>query len=131
MSRGSLGACDRLKRDRIADRDLGEHLAVELDVRRRELTDELRVALAETARGGVDALDPQAAEVPLADLARPVHVHPGVLHGLVRDRVAARPLAAEATGGLQDAVATAAGLESSFSAGHGTSSLLVGQELLD
>ena len=79
-------ACERR---RIADRDLGEHLAVELDVRLAELADQLAVADAERARGGVDALDPQRAEVALALLARPVHVQPRVLHRLVGDRVAA------------------------------------------
>src|SRR5262245_50391256 len=111
MRRGSLGASDRLKRDRIADRDLGEHLAVMLDVRARQLADQLGVPLTEAARCGVDPLDPQAAEVPLADLARPVHVHPRVLDRLVGDRVAARTLAAEALRGLEHAVATAASLE--------------------
>src|SRR5678809_153771 len=86
---------------------------------------------AQAARGGVDPLDPQRAEVALADLARAVHVHPGVLHGLVGDRVAARALAAEAAGGLEHTVAAAARLESSFCAGHGESLLLVRQELLD
>src|SRR5262249_57671570 len=65
------------------------------------------------------------------DLARGVHGHPRVLHRLVGDRVAAGPLAAKAAGGLEHAVATAASLESSFGAGHGESSLLVRQELLD
>jgi hypothetical protein len=41
-----------------------------------------------------------------------------VLDALVRDRVAVLPLAAETLRPLEQAVATAAGFESSFSAGH-------------
>src|SRR6185295_6317173 len=111
--------------------DLGEHLAVERDAGGAELAHQLGVTVAEPAGRRVDALDPQRAEVALADLARAVHVHPRVLHRLVGDRVAAGALAAEAAGGLEHAVATAASLESSFGAGHGESSLLVRQELLD
>src|SRR5690606_28890320 len=79
---------------------------------------QLGVADAEVARGGIDALDPQRAEVALAHLARAVHVHPRVLDALVGDGVAVLPLAAEALRPLEHAVATAAGLESSFCAGH-------------
>src|SRR4029079_6342903 len=71
---GSLRADDALKRDRVANRDLGEHLAVQLDVARVELADQLRIADAERTRCRVDALDPQRAEVALLDLARAVHV---------------------------------------------------------
>src|SRR5215470_6000406 len=122
---GGLGAGDLLEGDGVADRDLGEHLAVERDAGGAELAHQLGVAVAEPAGRGVDALDPQRAEVALADLARAVHVHPGVLHRLVGDGVTARTLAAEAAGGLEHAVAATASLESSFYAGHGESSLLV------
>jgi hypothetical protein len=61
-----LSVDDLLKRDRIADRDLGEHLAVERDARAIELADQLGVADAEVAGGRVDALDPQRTKVPLA-----------------------------------------------------------------
>src|ERR1044071_5026521 len=128
---GGLRASDLLERHGVADRDLGEHLAIERDAGGAELAHQLRIAVTEPAGRGVDPLDPQRAEVALADLARAVHVHPRMLHRLVGDRVAARTLAAEAAGGLEHAVATATGLESSFCAGHGESSLLVRQELLD
>src|SRR5262245_32105364 len=97
---------------------------------RRQLAHQLRVADAERARGRVDALDPECAEVALALLARAVHVHPRVLDRLVRDRVAVLPLAAEALGPLEDAVTAAASFESSFSAGH-DSSLCVRQQYVD
>src|SRR5690348_890634 len=60
-SRSSLRGDDLLERDRIADRDLGEHLAVELDARLVELAHQLAVADAERTRRRVDALDPQRA----------------------------------------------------------------------
>src|SRR5688572_4180662 len=114
----SLCLRDRLKRDRVADRDLGEHLAVQLDAGLVQRAHELRVAHADRAGRRVDAHDPQRTEVPLANLARAVHVHPRVLHRLVGDAVAARTLAAEALGSLEDAVTTTASFESSISAGH-------------
>src|SRR6188768_765169 len=107
-----------LKRDRVADRDLGEHLAVELDAGRRQLADELGVADTDAARGRVDTHDPQRAEVTLANLARAVHVHPRVLDRLVGDRVAARALATETAGRLENAVTAATCFESSFCARH-------------
>src|SRR5919112_4261867 len=50
----------------VAHGDVGQHLAVELDAGQLEAVDERAVAQAILARGGVDAHDPQAAEVALA-----------------------------------------------------------------
>src|SRR5919109_2339868 len=61
---GSLGKTS--KRLGIADGDVGEHLAVELDAGLAEAVHELAVAHALAPRGGVDPDDPQAAEVTLA-----------------------------------------------------------------
>src|SRR4051794_33357385 len=50
----------------VADGDVREDLAVELDAGELEAVHELAVAHAVLARGGVDARDPEAAEVALA-----------------------------------------------------------------
>src|SRR5262249_43235545 len=50
---------------RVGDRQIGEHLAVHRDVRLLETGDEGRVAHAVRADGGVDADDPQPAEIAL------------------------------------------------------------------
>src|SRR4051794_41977565 len=55
----------------VADGDVREDLAVELDAGELEAVHELSVAHAVLPRGGVDARDPQAAEVALAVAAGP------------------------------------------------------------
>src|SRR5437868_5929367 len=54
------------KRIAVADRDLGEHLAVHLDAGLLQAVHQLRIAQPLLAGGGVDADDPEAAEVALA-----------------------------------------------------------------
>ena len=85
----------------VAHGDVGQHLAVQLDAGQRQAVDELRVAHAVLARGGVDAGDPQAAEVALA--VAPVAVGVGVrLHQRFLGALVVRVrLAAEALGQLQ------------------------------
>src|SRR6478609_7064224 len=58
----------------VADGDVGQHLAVELDLGQAQSVHQLAVAHALLAGGGVDALDPQAAELALAVLAVAVGV---------------------------------------------------------
>src|SRR4029077_2203105 len=69
------------------DRDLGEHLAVDLDPGLVEAVDQLRVAHALEPRGGVDAGDPEAPELALAVAAVAVCVHPRALHLLFGEAV--------------------------------------------
>src|SRR3712207_1419483 len=60
---GALGkASERLG---IAHGDVGQHLAVDLDLGQLQPVHELAVRHAVLTRGGVDARDPQAAEVTL------------------------------------------------------------------
>ena len=67
---GGLGALDeRGERGRIADGEVGEDLAVDLDARGVQAVDEPAVADAVLAAGGVDPLDPQPPEVALAGAA--------------------------------------------------------------
>src|SRR3954449_11772805 len=58
----------------VADGDVGQHLAVELDLGQAQAVHQLAVAHALLAGGGVDALDPQAAELALAVIVVPVGV---------------------------------------------------------
>ena len=60
------------ERGLVAGRDVGQGLAVEVDARPLQPRDELAVRDLVGARGGVDADDPEPAEVPL--LAAPSHV---------------------------------------------------------
>ena len=58
----------------IGDGEIGEDLAVDADVGRLQAADEARVGRAVGAGGGVDARDPQAAEVALLRL-RPMYAY--------------------------------------------------------
>src|SRR5919197_5725660 len=109
----SLGGLHhRGKIARHEQREVREHLAVELDAGLLERGDEPRIRGAVLARSGVHARDPQRAEVAAA--AAPVRraVVERALDRLVRALVAVLAPAAEALGELQYAVAAAAGLES-------------------
>src|SRR5919197_576111 len=108
----SLGGLHhRGKIARHEQREVREHLAVELDAGLLEPGDEPRIRGAVLARSGVHARDPQGAEVAAA--AAPVRraVVERALDRLVRALVAVLAPAAEALRELQDAVAAAAGLE--------------------
>src|SRR3954466_14747695 len=91
---GCLG--ESAERLRVAHGDVGQDLAVELDSGQLEPVHELRVAHAVQAGGGVDAGDPQAAEVALAVAAVTVRVGLGLEQGLLRALVVVVRLAAEA-----------------------------------
>src|SRR5262245_35408223 len=60
---------DLRKRARVADGEVGQDLAIEIDLGLLEALDELAVAQALGADGRVDADDPQAAELALPLLA--------------------------------------------------------------
>jgi hypothetical protein len=68
----------------VADGDVGQHLAVEFDVRGLEAFDEAAVADAGVAAGRVEADDPQAADLALLLLAIAVGVLPRVLDSVFR-----------------------------------------------
>src|SRR5437762_705072 len=65
---------DGAERGRVADREVGEHLPVELDAGLRAAVHELVVREPVAARGRVDPGDPEAPEVTLPDLAVAVGV---------------------------------------------------------
>src|SRR6186997_3351316 len=74
---GLLG--DRLKRRRLGDGEIRQHLSVHRDARLRETVDEDAVGHPERTNRGVDALDPERAEGALLALA----VTEGILTGLL------------------------------------------------
>src|SRR5919112_4492440 len=89
------------ERLRVADGDVREHLAVELDAGLLEAVHELAVAHALLARGGVDPHDPEAAEVALLVAAVAVRVGVRLDEGLLGPLVARVRLTAEALGPLE------------------------------
>src|SRR3954453_9199888 len=108
----------------VADGDVGQHLAVELDLGQAQAVHELAVAHALLAGGGVDALDPQAAEVALAVLAVAVGVRAGLEQLLLRPLVARVLLAAIALGALERRPALLARVYRTLDAAHLPSSSL-------
>src|SRR5947209_15424797 len=90
---------------RVVDRDLGERLAIQSDVRLLQAVDELAVAHAAHSAGGVDAHDPQLAELALADPAIAEGVDAGADQGHQRLPVQVVPAGAEAFGEFAGAFA--------------------------
>src|SRR5919204_839098 len=85
----------------IADCDVRQDLAVELDLRQAQTVHELAVRHALAARRGVDARDPEAAEVALLVAPVAVGVAVGLEQRLLGALVARMRLAAEALGALE------------------------------
>src|SRR6202034_641265 len=102
----------------IADCDVGEDLAVELDPCQLEAVDQLRVGHPALARASVDAGDPQPAEVALA--VAPVAVGVGIrLHQRFLGALVVRVrLAAEALGQLERRATLLLGVDRALDAGH-------------
>src|SRR4051794_427290 len=75
---------DVTERLRILDGEIGEHLAVELDLRLPQPRDELVVRQAVRARSRVDAHDPEPPERPLLVLAVAVGVRERMVDLLLR-----------------------------------------------
>src|SRR3954452_17097280 len=100
----------------VADRDVREDLAVELDAGELEAVHERAVAHAVLAGGGVDAGDPQAPEVALA--VAPVAVRVGVrLHDRFLGALVVRVrLAAVALGELERLAALLLGVDAALHA---------------
>src|SRR4051812_44506050 len=102
----------------VADGDVGQHLAVELDAGELQAVDERAVAHAVLARGGVDADDPQAPEVALAVAAVAVRVGVGLHDRFLGPLVVRVGLAAEALRALEGRAALLAGVDGALDPGH-------------
>src|SRR5260370_5197561 len=66
LERSLRGRGDRLESLGLADGDVGQHLAVEIESGQLDAVHELRVGHPVLPRAGIDPLDPQGAEIPLA-----------------------------------------------------------------
>ena len=109
---------DLAERSRVVDGDVCEHLAVELDSGLAAAGDELVVREALSARGRVDANDPEPAHVALAPLAVAVRVDERVLDRLVRDLIPRVARADVALGCVENLLAALAGRHRALDAGH-------------
>ena len=103
----------------FTDGEVRQDLAVDLDASLREAVDKSAIGQAMLADGGVDALDPQGAEVPLAQLAADIGVGAGAIDSGLRgtDRVLAA--AVKALGGFQDLLVLGVGRNAPLDARHG------------
>src|SRR4051794_5216414 len=95
----------------VAHGDVGQHLAVQLDTGQLQAVDERRVRHALGTRGGVDAGDPEAAEVTLAVAAIAVRVRVRLHHRFLGAPVGRVRLAPEALCALEDLAALLAGVD--------------------
>src|SRR5690606_33864223 len=102
----------------VADGEVGDHLAVELDAGGAPARDEAAVAEAVDARGGLDAHDPEAPEVALAVAPVVGLVPQRVRQGLVCDVVGAVAPAGGPGGLGQHLAVTVAGLHAGANSGH-------------
>jgi hypothetical protein len=67
------------------DGHVGQHLAIDLDAGLAETVDQAAIGQAVLSRGGVDTLDPQRAEIALADLAVAIGILQRLLDRLLGD----------------------------------------------
>src|SRR3954451_25067170 len=117
--RGLAGALDESAEGLgVAHGDVGQNLAVQLDARQLQAVDERAVGHALGARGGVDAGDPEAAEVTLAVATVAVRVRVRLEHRFLGAPVGGVRLPAEALRPLQDLAALLARVNRTLDARH-------------
>src|SRR5215210_6931367 len=102
----------------VAHGDVGQHLAVQLDAGQLQAVHERAVAHALLAGGGVDAGDPQAAEVALAVAPVAIGVGVGLHDRLLGPLVVRAGLAAEALRALEGRAALLAGVDGALDPRH-------------
>src|SRR5436853_558660 len=91
---------DGLERGRLADREIGQNLAVDLHSGLAEPVDEPAVGQAERAHRRIEALDPERAEGALPALAVAIGILVGLLDRLLGDADGVLAPAVIALGGL-------------------------------
>jgi len=111
---------DRLKRLGLADRDVREHFAVEIDTGELDAVHELRIGQAVLASTGVDALDPQGAKVALAVAPVAIGVAQPLLDLFDRDAVGRAAAPAVTLGELEDLLVASVGRNPAFDACQGS-----------
>src|SRR6266571_758177 len=110
---------DRFERRRLADGEVGQHLAIDHDPGLAEAADKSAVGQAERAHRRVEALDPQRPERALPPLAVAIGVLVGALYRLLGDADRVLAPAVEALGGLEDLLVLGVRGHAPFDAGHG------------
>src|SRR5512143_558813 len=116
--RGANLVGDGLETGWVVARDVREDLAVDLDPGPFQAVDKSSVGQAFQARSGVDPLDPQRAEAPLADLAVAVGVLAGLVHRGLGGADGVLAAAVEALGLLEDLLVLGVGDDAPLHASH-------------
>src|SRR5690606_14552219 len=101
--------------------DVGENLAINLDRSLLQAVHEHAVGHAVLAGCGIDAGDPQGAELALLGAAIAIGILSGAHHRFVGNAEYVAAAAAETLGGLQDLLVRLAGDDSTFDSWHGCS----------
>src|SRR5262252_3492879 len=109
---------DRLERRRLADREVGQHLAVDRDPGLAQARDKSAVGQVEGAHRRVEPLDPQGAERALAPLAVAECVLVGFLDRLLGDADRVLAPAVVTLGGLQNFLVLGMRGDAAFDPGH-------------
>src|SRR6185312_16815 len=123
-SSGQTGLCflgDHAKRLDVVHGDVGQDLAVHRDTGLAQAIDQAAVGQAEHARGGVDADDPQRAELALALLAADIRVLTGLDDGLVGNAEDLATGVVVALGTTDDFLVTTTGGNATLYTSHGLS----------
>src|SRR5436305_8066724 len=122
---GALGLDRRLRQLRqageprgVGDGHVGQHLAVEQRAGGVEAGDQAAVVEPVETGGGVDADDPQAAQLPLLLPPVAVGVDARLVHGLLGDAVGVRLGSPEAAGELEDLLAFLQALVAALDTSH-------------
>jgi hypothetical protein len=131
-ARGGLGLLgDLAERRDVVDRDVGQGLAVQLDVRLQQAVHEAAVAQAVHAGRGVDAHDPQRTELALALLAADVRVLRGLRDRLLGDAIDLATGGVIALRGMEGALVARACGDTTFDSSHGSVSSGVGKQAIE
>src|SRR5690606_948898 len=109
----------------VVNGHVGQNLAVKLDGSLLGACDELAVAQAQLAAGGVDTSDPKCAECALFVATVAVGILPSLHDRLFGDTEYITPAAAIAFGCLEDFFVTGTGGNTAFYAWHGKKSPLI------
>src|SRR5262245_35835220 len=110
---------DRLKRRRLADREVGQHLAVDQQPGLAEAVDEPAVGKAERAHRRIEPLDPERAEGALAALAVAIGILVRLLDRLLGDANGVLAPAVIAFGGFEDFLVLGVSGDAALDACHG------------
>src|SRR5690606_41309176 len=102
----------------LGDREIGEHLAVDRDLSLAEAVDKSTIGQPVIAHRGVDALDPQGAEIALLVAPVPVGVLAGLVDGGLGGPAGILAAAVKALRLLQDLLVTGVSGDASFTACH-------------